>query len=366
MADYGAHNPALTLDIEQQQVAVWEPDDANFGWHGRLLLVKLEGARWIVATPTMSLQVLDLAAKTMKPLFRKSPLPVPVAGDFYGFAPLPDDVLSDLVQQAVAMGSILGAVPTVSSASSSSWYFADTAYEHFGEAAEIASRGNPGRMVTRGASALLETEADGWTFVERVSQTDLNLWKDEKRHGPGRDPRVLAQERDSQGQRFMSFRDALGVMKFAKQADFPFKGPPAVMETLEGVRASGEDLSGYPDYYFRMSGLSPTSGVAHTFRILFNVLLHLICYDQLNSPQLASAETICRHILQIQKAVKRNPKNPDFRGLSIMINSRLNTSSADALLTGDFAKFVAEEQKGDAFIMKQQRLYAEEADKLKK
>ena len=44
------------------------------------------------------------------------------------------------------------------------------------------------------------------------------------------------------------------------------------------------------------------------------------------------------------------------------------TSQLDAtggVLTGSFAKFVAEEQKSEAFTLKQQRLYAEEDDKRK-
>ena len=56
--------------------------------------------------------------------------------------------------------------------------------------------------------------------------------------------------------------------------------------------------------------------------------------------------------------MKRNPKQPDFRGLEIMVATKLDASGG--LLTGDFAKFVAEEQKAEAFTMKQQRLYAEE------
>ena len=37
--------------------------------------------------------------------------------------------------------------------------------------------------------------------------------------------------------------------------------------------------------------------------------------------------------------------------------------SAGGVLTGDFGRFIAEEQKTEAFTLKQQRLYAEEAEK---
>ncbi len=56
-------------------------------------------------------------------------------------------------------------------------------------------------------------------------------------------------------------------------------------------------------------------------------------------------------------------KNPDFRGLQLMTMSRLDCGGV--ILTCEFVKFVAEEQKSEAFTLKQQRLYAEEEDKRK-
>ena len=37
--------------------------------------------------------------------------------------------------------------------------------------------------------------------------------------------------------------------------------------------------------------------------------------------------------------------------------------SAGGVLTGDFGRFIADEQKTEAFTLKQQRLFAEEEDK---
>ncbi len=91
------------------------------------------------------------------------------------------------------------------------------------------------------------------------------------------------------------------------------------------------------------------------------IFMHMIAYDQLNVTQLASAEACSRYILQIHQAVKRNPKAPDFRGLQLVVMSKLD--SAGGVLTGDFGRFIAEEQKTEAFTLKQQRLFAEEEDK---
>ena len=56
-----------------------------------------------------------------------------------------------------------------------------------GSPADIAR--NPLRPLARGAAGLAEVEDDGeafWTFVEKVGEQDF----DERREGPGRDPRV--------------------------------------------------------------------------------------------------------------------------------------------------------------------------------
>eukprot|EP00974_Lingulodinium_polyedra_P038258 3667411-Lingulodinium_polyedra.AAC.1 len=56
-----------------------------------------------------------------------------------------------------------------------------------------------------------------------------------------------------------------------------------------------------------------------------SVLPHLVSFDQLNAHGLAGCELLCRRILQVQRAVKRSPKSPDFRGLEVMVESKLET-----------------------------------------
>ncbi len=66
---------------------------------------------------------------------------------------------------------------------------------------------------------------------------------------------------------------------------------------------------------------------------------------------------------QIHQAVEKNPRNPDFKGLALMTSSLLDSNGG--VFTGSFVKYVAEEQKTEAFTLKQQRLFAEEEDKRK-
>ena len=132
-------------------------------------------------------------------------------------------------------------------------------------------------------------------------------------------------------------------------------------ELLVSVLAVSDDFGQFHEHFCRTAGLGPETPTAIKHRELLSVLMHMVCFDQLNVTQLVGAEACARYILQVHAAVRRNPKNPDFRGLSMMTMSRLDCSGG--VLTGEFAKYVAEEQKSEAFTMKQQRLSQEEDDK---
>ena len=50
-----------TLDLDERQVLVDFPEDANYMWHHRLLLVSLGGSVWICSTPDLAIQRIDLS-----------------------------------------------------------------------------------------------------------------------------------------------------------------------------------------------------------------------------------------------------------------------------------------------------------------
>ena len=81
-------------------------------------------------------------------------------------------------------------------------------------------------------------------------------------------------------------------------------------------------------------------------------------FDQLDVPQLASAEFLIRWLLMIEQAVKRSPRTPTFEGLDHYITHALD--EAGGVITSTFTKHIAEEQKSEATVLKQQRLHREE------
>ena len=146
--------------------------------------------------------------------------------------------------------------------------------------------------------------------------------------------------------------------------DWPFRGPCAAVELMTNIRSTGESVGTYHDYWIRASGVGPDSAVAHHHASLMSIFHHTLCFDQLEVYRLAGMEMLARRVMYIERATRRSPKSPDFRGLDMMIASTLDSGTAAA--TGDFAKFIAEEQKTEAFTLKQQRLFAEESDKRRK
>ena len=80
--------------------------------------------------------------------------------------------------------------------------------------------------------------------------------------------------------------------------------------------------------------------------------------DQLHITNLASSEHLIRRVVQIEVAVSRNPKQPDFSGLELLMDAPVNESGAAR--TQKFTARINERLKERAQVWKQQRLYAEE------
>ncbi len=66
----------------------------------------------------------------------------------------------------------------------------------------------------------------------------------------------------------------------------------------------------------------------------------------------------------IQCAAKRNPRVPDFDGLDCFMSNTLD--SQGGIVTLKFEKHMAELQRAEAQVMKQQRMAHEEAEHLEK
>ena len=84
----------------------------------------------------------------------------------------------------------------------------------------------------------------------------------------------------------------------------------------------------------------------------------LVEVDQVNVPNLAGVENLCRRQVQVEIAVERNPTHPDFLGLSEIMSSP--TTEPGAALTRKFRSWMGQQQKDRAKFLQQARLEREE------
>lgn len=82
--------------------------------------------------------------------------------------------------------------------------------------------------------------------------------------------------------------------------------------------------------------------------------------DQLNLPALSGVELLVRYLVQIETAVARNPRAPDFADLDALAGSTVN--EAGGLVLPVYGKYVAQLQRDEAFNLKQRRQWHEEQD----
>ena len=121
---------------------------------------------------------------------------------------------------------------------------------------------------------------------------------------------------------------------------------------------SGHEVLGFQAQWVTSSGASPKAGVVIEHGLGLMLLHYLACVDRLNVRNLAAVELLCRRLLQIQRAVRKNPRQPDFEGLEGYVAHALDPSGG--VLAFAFDRFYAGTQKDTTFILKQNRLAREE------
>jgi len=164
--------------------------------------------------------------------------------------------------------------------------------------------------------------------------------------------------RDRSGQRFVDAPTALKLMRKVKQPVPELDGPPALEEFAEGLTRVGFNFVTHNLDWEAKSGVAPRGAVAREHKFVSTWLYLMLCSDQLDISNLMSAELAARRLIQIEAAVRRSPKAPDFDGLDMIMATPVGPGGE--VVTRDFTKWVADRQKDEGFLMKQQRLLREE------
>jgi hypothetical protein len=265
--------------------------------------------------------------------------------------------------QAAALAAVLGYALTPASLSPGAcWFYSDTSEDFFGEEVSPAIISSP-NTYTRVPHGIVDYAEDGEnraTTIQLVRLIDKAEWLDEKRfYGGGRDPRLSSLEVAADITEAHLFRISLAAMKKDLPLSPIFRGTSATLEVTGSIAKSGLEPGPFHTNWVSTSGVAPRSGVSLEHGFLLMVLWMLATLDRLNIFGLSAVEHICRRLLQIQKAVKRSPKSPDFSGLDIYM-AHLDMSGA--IQAPSFDKFIAGEQREANFILKQSRLAREEEE----
>ena len=101
-----------------------------------------------------------------------------------------------------------------------------------------------------------------------------------------------------------------------------------------------------------------TSELLSKAQFLLDLMRLSFDYDGLDGVNLASVEMIVRRLIQIETAVRRNPKSPDFTGLESLLEATEDETGGAVL--PDFFTWLSSQQKDQAQILKQFRFFKEE------
>ena len=383
----GLNADHLVLVVPERQVLANFPND-QFAWHSRILFYRFSGSRWIVGTPTHSVEQSDLGMEQIQPVVAGALYPVEGRPTFAFGSPTAVEL--DLLRgRASGLADILGVDITaigLTTGSVSNCRFADPSHPNFGQEVPAALVTNPLSFEARaGCGLVLHDASDGhgpaWTFAERLLATDLPAWQEEKRNGAGRDPRIAGPSRKAREVRTLyrnaildSDRTAPAMVRLATNLNSSsshelvmpppdtdlFGGSSVLKELNQAIMETGFEIPQYAANLLGNSGINSRATLAIEVNVHFLSLHLLATLDGLNGYRLNVAEHIARRTTMCLKAIARNPKSPDFCSLDSYLRHMADPTSG--LRTGPFDRYVASEQKVEAQILKQTRLTREEEE----
>ena len=347
-------------------------DPNNLDYHCRILWYRVDRSVWIISTPDYDVYEEDYDGMTVIPLNRNSPYPAQYAGMMY----VPDSgalmqQYLDMKRQADSLAVVRGCadrpgVPVpAGDGGGGQWRVADVDSKRFGEIIPHGELSDPQTNVMLDCGAVrkrLHVKGNEILTLEMVE--DFDRWKEAKRPGlPGGDAgdlRILGCSRLLSGKRQLGLSKALEAMHPEAFPDWPHRGPKATKDFLESVLENGGDLSTYHAAFMRKSGLSDHSAAAHELKNLLQILKIAISCDQLDVSNVAAMEQVVRRVLEIQIAVRRNPKHPTFD--SFDYNTRGSVDEIGGARAAGYFEWTAEQQKAEAKTLKSTREWRQEQE----
>lgn len=325
---------AADVDLPQCLI-LFDEDEGGMFWHHRILLYRGQDQKWLWVTPDDEIQLGDLAEHAVIPLRRAEPLPERVLGEAYVFRPLSPEDIARFLEEARALAHILNISVEGTQSPSEKWFVSDPRSEAFGEELPASALTNQDLLVRRGEVGLVRVGEVWTTCVKIPAGSSFADYRQELAAGRGRDSRLLGGFRDRSGRRFLGYGAALEKLSQEELPGFPLRGPRAAKSFMVPLRSSNQDFTAHHEFFLRKSGLAEKSAVAREHRHLHEACRLALEYDQFDLSNSAAFEYIFRRVVQVEAALKRNPRQPDFDGLESVMDSAVDEAgAADGSATG--------------------------------
>ncbi|CAE8612690.1 unnamed protein product, partial [Polarella glacialis] len=338
------------------QVLVEFPADPDgFFWHHRILLKRIAGPTWLALTPDHDICRHNLETSRHLVLERAAQFPAAQRAFVYAFDPIDRATLEGFKRIAATQAALLGDGGDVE-VQSFLWVICDVSRPDYGNAVDSRMVNDPLTGVAFEAKGIVKMGNEE-VVVEKVQADHLAAWAAKTVKDAG-DIRLLGDHRDAAGKRKLDLSSAVAMMRESKIDDFPLQGVRACREYLSAISEGPGNIVSYHSEWVRLSGVNEASAVCHTHRTLAETLRLLVSFDQVDLSNMAGGEQLVRWIIQIETAVERNPKLPDFSGLDIVTGA--TTSAEGKALAPKFGEWITERMKSRATIWKSQRQYNEE------
>ena len=312
----------------------------------------LDGSSWVVATPDGDIYGDDLSNYTFVSWAANTAVPADMNGESYIFPAIDAATFRILRQRAREIARLLGSNVDVDNPV---WVVADASSPRFGERVPEADLLDANKVVLKRTMGVWEDDGTEH-MIRSMPAADVDNFKADA--GGGGDLRVLSVSRDGVGRRNKELRAALAEMVQTDFDDFPLQGERVALEYLTSVRDGPGNLTTFHSEFMRLSGLNENSAVAHDHKCLVMALHFAVTYDQINAANSAMVEQLVRRLLQHEIAVERDPRHPDYAGLSVMLG-QTTTATGGAEVT-KFRTWLSSKQNERAQTMKQARLLREE------
>ena len=160
----------MTLDIDLKQIFVQYDEDENFTWHHRVLMKRIEGTSWVVLTPDLEVEVLDLAGRQVLPLRRRAPFPAAQINDAYIFDPIVPGDLDHAKREATMLAALYADID----AEEWEWVVSEQGHNRFGEVVPAGDIEDDEKMTVGRNKGVWSPAPDEELHVERIEKDKLD------------------------------------------------------------------------------------------------------------------------------------------------------------------------------------------------